>query len=91
LAGCQACHSDIESFDRNGLQTEIQALSDELKRLLVTEGLITESGSGIKGTFSSAQAGALWNYKTVTEDRSLGVHNPQYAKFLLKTAIEALK
>jgi len=91
VAGCESCHSDIESFDRNGVQTEIQALIDELKDLLVAEGLITESGSGITGTFTSVQAGALWNYKTVTEDRSLGVHNPQFAKVLLQTAIDALK
>ena len=91
LAGCESCHSDIEDFDRNGLQTEVEALIDELKALLVAEGLITETGSGITGTFTSEQAGALWNYKTVTEDRSLGVHNPSYTKFLLQTAIDALK
>lgn len=91
VAGCKSCHSDIEDFDRNGLRTEVQALIDELKDLLVAEGLITESGSGIKGTFSSEQAGALWNYKTVTEDRSLGIHNPQFTKWLLQTAIDTLK
>ncbi len=93
-AGCQSCHVDLEEFDRNGSQTEIQALIDELGELLVAEGLITESGldgSGIPGTFSSEQAGALWNYKTVIEDKSVGVHNPQFAKFLLQTAIDALK
>ena len=91
LAGCESCHSGIESFDRNGVQTEIQAMLDELKVLLVAEGLIEEGGSGIVGTFSSEQAGALWNYKTVLEDRSLGVHNPQFTKALLQTAIDALK
>ncbi len=91
VAGCESCHSGIESFDRNGLQTEVQTLIDELKGLLVAEGLITESGSGVTGTFTSAQAGALWNYKTVTEDRSVGVHNPQFAKELLQIAIDALK
>jgi len=91
LAACDSCHSDIEDFDRNGVQTEVQALLDELEELLVAQGLITEEGSGIKGTFSSEQAGALWNYKTVEEDRSLGIHNPAYTKFLLQTAIDTLK
>lgn len=91
VAGCTSCHSGIEDFDRNGVQTEIQAMLDELKVLLVAEGLIEESGSGIVGTFSSEQAGALWNYKTVLEDRSLGVHNSQFAKALLQTGIDALK
>ncbi len=91
VAGCESCHSDIEGFDHNGLQTEVQGLVDELKALLVAEGLITESGSGITGTFTSAQVGALWNYKTITEDRSLGIHNPQFTKALLQTGIDALK
>ncbi|MFC2018588.1 hypothetical protein ACFLU4_01355 [Chloroflexota bacterium] len=91
VAGCESCHSGIEDFDRNGLQTDVRALVEELKGLLVDQGLITESGSGITGTFTSEQAGALWNYKTVTEDRSDGIHNPQFAKSLLQTGIDALK
>ena len=90
LAGCESCHSGIESFDHNGAQTEIEALLEEVRELLVAQGLITETGSGIAGTFSSEQAGALWNYKTVEEDRSLGIHNPAYTEFLLQTAIDAL-
>ena len=91
LAGCMTCHEDIESFDRNGVQTEIEELFEELHGLLVDKGLIDEEGSGIQGTFTSEQAGALWNYKTVEEDQSMGIHNPNYTKFLLETAIEALQ
>ena len=92
LAGCIACHEDIESFDRDGLQTEVKEMLEEVHVLLVAQGLIDgESGSGIPGTFTSEQAGALWNYKTVEEDRSMGVHNPKYAKYLLETALEALQ
>lgn len=33
-----------------------------------------------------------WNYRMVVfEDRSGGVHNPGFAKFLLETGIDALK
>jgi hypothetical protein len=92
LTGCMVCHEDIESFDRNGVQTEIELLLEEAHGLLVAQGLIDgESGSGIPGTFTSEQAGALWNYKTVEEDRSNGVHNPGFAKSLLEIAIDALK
>ena len=92
LAGCIACHEDIETFDRDGLQTEVEEMLEEVHVLLVAQGLIDgESGSGITGTFTSEQAGALWNYKTVEEDRSMGVHNPKYAKYLLETALEALE
>ena len=91
VAACIECHKDIETFDRNGVQTEIISVLEELRILLVAQGLIDESGSGIVGTFSSEQAGALWNYRTVEEDKSFGVHNPGFAKFLLQTAIDALK
>jgi len=90
-AGCESCHGEIEDFDIDGSVTEVEALTEELKALLTAQGLIDEGGSGITGTFTSEEAGALWNYKTVTEDRSKGVHNPAYAKFLLQTGIDALK
>ena len=35
--------------------------------------------------------GALWNYKTITEDRSKGVHNPNFAKSILQIGIDAIK
>jgi len=92
LAVCTSCHEDIESFDRNGVQTEIEELLAEVHELLVEQGLIDgESGSGITGTFTSEQVGALWNFKTIEEDRSVGVHNPKFAKFLLETALDALE
>ncbi len=91
LVGCETCHSDIESLDRNDVQTEVQALVDELAELLIAAGIMDEDGDAVVGTYSSAQAGALWNYFMVTDDRSDGVHNPQYTKFLLQTAIAALE
>lgn len=92
LAGCLKCHEDIESFDRNAVQTETAAMVEELHSLLVKQGLLDgETGTGIVGTFTSEQLGALWNYKTVVGDKSQGIHNPGYTKFLLETGIAALK
>ncbi|MFC1847633.1 hypothetical protein ACFLW5_02335 [Chloroflexota bacterium] len=91
LAACESCHSGIEDFDRNGAQTEVQALFDEAEALLVANGLMKAGGSVIPQTVSEAQAGAVYNWKMVQEDRSIGTHNPAYAKFLLQTAIDALK
>jgi mono/diheme cytochrome c family protein len=91
LAGCMMCHGDIESFDRNGLQTEVEELMAEAKALLVAQGLLAEDDYAITGTYTSEQAGALWNYRTVLEDRSKGVHNPQFTKKLLETTIDALE
>jgi len=83
VAGCIPCHADLETFDRNGVITEVEELLAELKGLLVAQGLLTESDSTV--------AGAVWNYKLVTEDKSKGIHNPAYTKFLLNTAIDALQ
>jgi hypothetical protein len=90
VAACIECHKDIETFDRDGVQTEVESRLEELRVLLVAQGLIDEAGTGIVGTFTSEQAGALWNYRIVAEDKSFGVHNPGFTKFLLQTAIDAL-
>ena len=42
------------------------------------------------GDWSEEQIGALWNYKLIIEDRSLGVHNTKYIVQLLYDSIEAL-
>ena len=44
VAACIECHKDIETFDRNGVQTEIISVLEELSILLVAQGLIDESG-----------------------------------------------
>jgi hypothetical protein len=88
---CQACHADLESFDRNGVQTEIEELTEEVRVLLVAEGLLTEEGRTVPGTYPEAIVAALWNYKAVIEDASKGVHNSQFARALLAQALEALQ
>lgn len=90
LQTCLACHSEAESFDINGVQTEIQAKLDEIGQLLEDKGLLKD-GNPVVGTYPEAEAGALWNYITVESDGSLGIHNPNYTKSLLQTAIDALK
>ena len=39
--------------------------------------------------FKTAQA--LWNYKTVEKDHSHGIHNPAYARYLVKNALQVLE
>jgi hypothetical protein len=89
-AACQSCHAELDTFDRNGVQTEVQALIDELEELLEAKGLLHD-GHPVVGEYSEEEAGALWNYRFVTPDGSLGVHNSAYTKALLQTAIDALK
>jgi hypothetical protein len=42
-------------------------------------------------TVPEAVANAMWNYKFVTYDQSMGVHNAAYTKALLQASLEALK
>jgi len=43
------------------------------------------------GIFTVEEAQAAWNYKTLLEDQSRGIHNPGYSRALLKNSIEALQ
>jgi hypothetical protein len=94
-ATCQACHSDAESFDINGVQTEVQAQLDELGDALVAAGVLSEDGPEGHPTVEEAPEGvatALWNWIYIAhEDKSLGVHNPAYTKALLEAAFAALE
>jgi len=92
MAGCEGCHSGAEDFDINGAVTEINGLIADLKQILMDKDIIGEDGyAKVPITLSADEAGALYNYKYITEDRSGGVHNIKYAKALLQNSIEALQ
>ena len=94
VVGCQKCHSSIEDFDYHNVQTDVEALVTQLEDKLVTAGIVDQA-SGLVNASSSTplvisadQAGALMNYYMVSEDRSMGIHNPPYVKALLQNSIE---
>ncbi len=92
MDGCEGCHSGAEDFDINGAVTEINGLVADLKQILMDKDIIGEDGyAKVPITLSADEAGALYNYKYITEDRSGGVHNIKYAKALLQNSIEALQ
>jgi hypothetical protein len=101
VARCQTCHADAENFDINGVQTEVQAMLDEVHELLVASGIMAadytddagnlQQGRSIPGVYPEAVASAMWNYKLVEYDQSRGVHNSAFAKALLQQALDALK
>jgi formate-dependent nitrite reductase cytochrome c552 subunit len=93
VAACQMCHgADTDSFDIEGVQTQVGELVVELQEALVAKGLLDEEGEPIVGVYPEAEAGALWNYIFIAiEDSSGGVHNPDYTIALLEASIEALK
>ena len=49
------------------------------------------SYSAIPGNMTMNQAGGIYNFKFVEEDRSGGMHNIKYAKKLLENSIESLQ
>ena len=92
VARCTSCHSGLEDFDRNGVQTKIQGMLDELKPLLISNGIMNADDElSIPGTYPEAVAQAMWNYKVVNYDASLGVHNAAYAEALLQSSLDALQ
>jgi hypothetical protein len=92
LSACHECHPDLESFDRNGVQTEIQAMLNELEAILLVRGLLDEEGHPAVAELPEAEAIALWNWILIAhEDGSKGVHNPDYTKALLEASLAALQ
>jgi formate-dependent nitrite reductase cytochrome c552 subunit len=97
LDACNTCHEASDTnFDHNNVQTEIAGLLEELRDLLVAQGVVEyvvadEAYEPVVGTHSMVQAQAFFNWIGLEEDRSLGVHNPAYAKALLENSIEALE
>jgi hypothetical protein len=93
LTTCVDCHEGAADFNVGGLQTKIAGLITDLENALVAAGVmeITEGEAHvIPGTYTAVQAGAFFNYATMVDDRSDGVHNPAYIEALLVNSIEAL-
>jgi len=63
--------------------------ADGTTPVLIT-GIVVDGGPAT-GIFDIADSEAAWNYLFLLEDKSNGVHNPKYAKALLKNTIESLQ
>ena len=99
VTGCVKCHAGATSTDINGKQTEIDGLVAQLQTKLIDMKLLNSatllawpwnnaSGKGARWTLK--EAGAFFNYKLITEDRSRGAHNYKYTKALLVNSLDAL-
>ena len=87
--------SSCQDFNYGNVQTDTQVLLDDLQALLLAQGVIEwvaedEAYEPVVGTYSMAQAQAFFNWIGLTEDRSLGAHNPRYTEALLMNSIEAI-
>jgi hypothetical protein len=94
LEGCntEECHNgNVSEFDHQGKQTEIEGLLEDLHEKLVTAGLLDQDGNFITGKFPADWVGALYNYATIEEDRSHGLHNYGYSRALLQNSIDVFE
>jgi hypothetical protein len=92
VTGCNQtnCHSGFTDFSYLGRQDSVTALLDALQAVLVSQGLMTSSGSPVAGTRTAYQAAAIYNWTYVEVDRSLGIHNYKYIRDMLQASITAL-
>jgi hypothetical protein len=99
VQNCIECHTGMTQ-----IPAQITAWSDfdVLHDILVAKGYISESGSVLGADGGNAggsnplvvpvkDAQAIWNYKTLEEDKSNGMHNPKYTEALLKNTLEYLQ
>jgi len=88
---CENCHGELGDFNYNDVQNDVHTLIADLEALLITAGLIDDTGHPLEVTTSQDSAGAVWNYLITEEDRSVGVHNAKYIKDLLDSAIQFIE
>ncbi len=104
---CNQCHGDITTFNFpvedyanlgsvQGVQTEVQALLNQLSMLLPTKTSGTNPGGVVQTSLSTStswstnQLSAAYNWQFVNNDGSLGVHNAPFATGILKASIANL-
>lgn len=83
---CLTCHPSGAPSEASGY-TENMAT---LKALLIDIGILAEDDYVVPGTYPGIQVQAVWNYRTLLEDKSKGIHNPNYTKALLTNSIAVL-
>lgn len=88
---CTTCHPDGANDQLEGFDTDIATLKQKLYDIGILTDLNGDPNRSVLGEYSVKQAQAAWNYMTLIEDRSKGVHNPDYTKALLQNSIEALE
>jgi len=93
LTGCETCHPGLDTFDRNDVQTTVQALEDSLGTILISLGAVTWDASRERYRAVTTDpvpaniAAAIWNLQSVHYDKSKGIHNPPYIEGILESTI----
>jgi hypothetical protein len=91
--GCTTCHSNATTLTTMiaSLTGDISNKMAALEAQLVAAGVYnTTTELANTGTFDANAVLAYLNYNTIKEDRSNGLHNPEYIRVLLDNSIAAL-
>lgn len=93
VAGCNAvgCHKTVEDFDHWNVRPEIKQLLADLDAELTRIGIRKGGSYAVQGTWPADVAAAYINWNAITEDKSGGIHNPPYARNVLKNSIAKMK
>jgi hypothetical protein len=94
LLGCVECHGSVDDAEAaiEEFEPEFEALLTELAAILEAEGIYNPATAlANTGTYTNKVAGAYWNFITLEEDRSMGIHNPKFAKKILENTITSLQ
>ena len=102
--GCTSCHADAtvlttliktSSTELNGLMSQLKTILGQKKWIDTVSvtgynvNIIATTAKPLK--VKAVQAQVIFNYKFLAEDLSTGMHNPAYAKALLKNSIDIAK
>jgi hypothetical protein len=90
VSGCHSSSTTLTSL-LTTLHTDIEDKMATLGAQLEAAGLYnTTTGSGVTGTFAANEVLNYIIFNTIEEDRSEGVHNPEYIKTLLDNSIASM-
>jgi hypothetical protein len=106
VSGCNVsgCHSNNPLTEFNvgnysftymgvaytGIMDVVEAMLDSIEVLLIAEGIKDPAGLATTGDYTQEVAAAYWNYISVEEDRSDGVHSPAYVYQILRETLVGL-
>lgn len=91
--GCTTCHTNATTLNTliASLKSDIEDRMDALEAQLIAAGIYnTTTGLANTGTFKANAVLAYLNFNTIKEDRSNGLHNPEYIRVLLDNSIAAM-
>ncbi len=91
IAGCVNCHTTLTSFDYVGVQDTVDSLLGELSTELSRIGILASNGLANTGRWPVEVAAAFVNWDMMSQDRSMGVHNPPYVISILEGTVAKMK